>query len=74
MAQCSAFIHLTRTEKEVLRMAKGVFVVDNRDAQEMFGYLEARVETMKRRIQELERENELLHRMLDSECDLTHSV
>ena len=30
-------------------------VVDNRDAQEMYGYLEARVETMKRRIKELER-------------------
>ena len=35
-------------------------VVDNRDAQEMFGYLEARVETMKRRIKELETENEIL--------------
>jgi len=53
---------------------KGGYVVDNRDAQEMFGYLEARVETMKRRIQELERENEMLRRMHDSECDLTHSA
>jgi hypothetical protein len=26
------------------------YVVDNRDAQEMYGYLEARVETLKRRI------------------------
>jgi chaperonin cofactor prefoldin len=43
-------------------------VVDNRDAQEMYGYLEARVETMKRRIKELESENEKLRHSLDSEC------
>ena len=43
-------------------------VVDNRDAQEMYGYLEARVETMKRRIKELEQENERLRHLLDSEC------
>ena len=36
-------------------------VVDNRDAQEMYGYLEARVETLKRRIKELEKENEVSH-------------
>ena len=42
-------------------------VVDNRDAQEMYGYLEARVETMKRRIKELETENEILRRVLSSE-------
>ena len=29
---------------------QAVCVVDNRDAQEMLGYLEARVEAMKRRI------------------------
>lgn len=34
--------------------------VDNRDAQEMYAYLEARIETMKRRIAELERENNIL--------------
>jgi hypothetical protein len=34
--------------------------VDNRDAGEMFEYLEARIESMKRRITELERENETL--------------
>ena len=34
--------------------------VDNRDAGEMFEYLEARIETMKRRITELQRENETL--------------
>ena len=36
------------------------YVVDNRDAQEMYGYLEARVETLKRRIKELEEENKAL--------------
>jgi hypothetical protein len=46
-----------------------VCVVDNRDAQEMFGYLEARVEIMKRRIEELERENEMLRRVMDSDSD-----
>ena len=44
------------------------FVVDNRDAQEMYGYLEARVETLKRRVAELEKENEVLRRTLSSEC------
>ena len=43
-------------------------VIDNRDAQEMYGYLEARVETMKRRIKELETENEILRQTLGSEC------
>ena len=47
---------------------QGACVVDNRDAQEMFGYLEARVEIMKRRIKELERENEMLRETLDSQC------
>jgi cell division protein FtsB len=46
-----------------------VCVVDNRDAQEMFGYLEARVEIMKRRIEELERENEVLRRLMRSEAN-----
>ena len=30
---------------------------DNRNSQEMYGYLEARIEAMKRRIHELEMEN-----------------
>jgi len=30
---------------------------DNRDSQEMYSYLEARIEAMKRRIRELEMEN-----------------
>ncbi len=44
-------------------------VVDNRDAQEMFGYLEARVEIMKRRIKELEQENDMLRQVLHSGAD-----
>ena len=32
-------------------------VVDNRDAAQMYEYLEARIEFMKRRITELEKEN-----------------
>jgi hypothetical protein len=35
-------------------------VVDNRDSQEMYGYLEARIETLKRRITDLEKENQSL--------------
>jgi hypothetical protein len=42
-------------------------VVDNRDAQEMYGYLEARVESLKRRVTELVKENEMLRQMLVSE-------
>jgi deoxyadenosine/deoxycytidine kinase len=45
-------------------------MVDNRDAQEMFVYLEARVDSMKRRIKELERENEILRQALESESGL----
>ena len=47
----------------------GRCVIDNRDAQEMYGYLEARIETLKRRIVELERENETLCRILHSETE-----
>ena len=54
---------------------QAAYVVDNRDPQEMFGYLEARVETMRRRIKELERENEKLRQILDSESGcLKHSA
>jgi deoxyadenosine/deoxycytidine kinase len=49
-------------------------VIDNRDAQEMFVYLEARVETMKRRIKELERENQMLRHTLDCESSLKQSA
>ena len=49
-------------------------VVDNRDAQEMYGYLEARVETLKRRIKELEGENQLLRQTLDREGSQGYSA
>jgi hypothetical protein len=39
-------------------------MVDNRDAQEMYGYLEARIETLKRRIVELQTENDMLRSKL----------
>ena len=34
--------------------------MDNRDSNEMYEYMEARIEALKRRIAELERETELL--------------
>jgi cell division protein FtsB len=50
-------------------------VVDNRDAHEMYAYLEARVETLKRRITELEEENGMLRQTIDSAChSLGHSA
>jgi len=49
-------------------------VVDNRDAQEMYGYLEARVETLKRRIKELEGENQLLRQTLEREGSQGYSA
>jgi hypothetical protein len=43
------------------------FDFDNRDSREMYTYLEARIETMKRRIQQLETENaKLLCELEDS--------
>jgi hypothetical protein len=54
----AALIHASTLKRRFHMAFKGGYVVDNRDAQEMFEYLEARVEIMKRRIQELERENE----------------
>jgi cell division protein FtsB len=56
------------------RMGVQAYVVDNRDAQEMYGYLEARVETLKRRVKELERENQTLRQTLDRESSLKHSA
>ena len=37
-----------------------VHQIDNRDSEQMYEYLEARIEAMKRRIAELEGENENL--------------
>jgi hypothetical protein len=41
-------------------MAYKSYEVDNRDAGQMYEYMEARIEFMKRRIVELERENQTL--------------
>jgi cell division protein FtsB len=49
-------------------------IFDNRDSQEVYGYLEARVEILKRRIKELERENQMLRQILDRECSTKQSV
>jgi hypothetical protein len=43
---------------------------DNRDSQEMYTYLEARIEAMKRRIQELEMENAKLLCALEDSPEL----
>jgi hypothetical protein len=40
--------------------SKRVVVVDNRDAGEMYEYLEARIDALKRRIAELEADNQVL--------------
>ena len=40
--------------------------IDNRDSDQMYGYLEARIDAMKRRIHELEIENETLRRQAQS--------
>jgi hypothetical protein len=53
---------------EAIRMRRNqAYDYDNRNSQEMYGYLEARIEAMKRRIQELELENaKLLCELQDS--------
>ena len=38
--------------------------IDNRDASQMYEYLEARIAALKRRIEELELENQELRRLL----------
>ena len=48
--------------------AQTVGVTDNRDAQQMYGYLEAWIETLKRRIGELETENGVLRALISKAC------
>jgi hypothetical protein len=38
----------------------GVYEFDNRDSAEVYQYMEARIEALRRRIEELETENEVL--------------
>ena len=45
--------------------------VDNRDPQQMYGYLEDRIEVMKRRITELEKENDNLRLLVCSESTIS---
>jgi hypothetical protein len=62
---------------EVTMKFHATAVIDNRDAQEMYTYLEARVETLKRRITELEAENEMLRAVAyanDSALELGRSA
>ncbi|PYS38073.1 MAG: hypothetical protein DMG14_19000 [Acidobacteria bacterium] len=51
---------------------------DNRDATEMYDYMEARIEALKRRILQLEAENETLRWKQcveeHSECDLSYAA
>ena len=49
----------------------GTREIDNRDAEQMYHYMEARIEVLKRRILELEFENEML-RGNDSLAHLQH--
>jgi hypothetical protein len=39
----------------------GTREIDNRDTEQVYGYMEARIEVLKRRIHELEEEKEALH-------------
>jgi phage shock protein A len=41
--------------------------IDNRDAGQMYEYMEARIEALKKRIRELEKETETLRRKQSSE-------
>ena len=43
--------------------------VDNRDANQMYEYLEARIEAMKRRISELEMENQSMRDWIQYQTD-----
>ena len=55
--------HQAMAAKGELSMSRyQTYEVDNRDAREMYEYLEARIESMKRRIVELENENQILRR------------
>ena len=48
--------------------------VDNRDSQEMYSYLEARIEAVKRRIAELEQENKILRSRLSSQKETANDL
>ena len=43
--------------------------IDNRDSSDMYEYMEARIEALKRRIVELERETEVLRKQAERNGD-----
>ena len=43
-----------------MRKKYGVYEFDNRDSAQMYEYMEARIEALKRRIEQLEAENKAL--------------
>ena len=47
--------------------------IDNREPGQMYDYLESRIEALKRRISELENENERLRWEMDLEPEFAHS-
>jgi hypothetical protein len=51
-----------------------VHQVDNRDANQMYDYLEARIEAMKRRIEELESENQSMRHWIQYQSDVAVQV
>jgi hypothetical protein len=68
---------VTIASKEVLpqeeeNMARyTIHVVDNRDANQMYEYLEARIEAMKRRIEELETENQSMRDWIQCQTEVS---
>ncbi len=58
-----------RGKEEMMSHRYETYEVDNRDANQMYEYLEARIEILKRRIVELEKENhDLRHECRHSDC------
>jgi len=54
---------LAREEDETMRQ-RPAYEFDNRDSEQVYGYMEARIDALKRRIQQLEAERESLRSTL----------
>ena len=52
-------------------MYKSATSVDNRDAGQMYEYLEARIDVLKRRVAELEEENQTLRYHISSDISVS---
>ena len=63
------FSHGSETEEDIMARYK-VHQVDNRDASQMYEYLEARIEAMKKRISELQSENESMRNWIQYQTEL----